>query len=545
MGDIRPFVCYDFCEVMTVKQNRRRLLICVVMLFAALLCSPRVCAADLDAARQAIVAGACEEAETISLEQFQISCNELEQLYEQMRIHNDLPWYVNHYSYNYNMDSRLVNFVTLKYLDPAQYDRALYEQRLSQVFCEAVLPGMSDWQIALSLHDYLAVHASYDESLKNHEAYDLLVKGTAVCEGYAQAYQDLLDLAGIDNILCTSISMDHEWNMVRIGQSWYHVDVTWDDPVSDRLGRVNHNYFLLDDSTISDQDHEHYGWTKVYSANDPSLVSNGFWFGITSQICYESAQTSYIRMDDGTEHRILRRDETTGRTTELAFFDAGGVDIGDGLYHYYQYGLALWNGRLYYSDMEYIYSMNIGGGDQAVEFGHDAGCTGKYISGFRIENNTLNMMFADRKGQHTTLDTPLAPQKAPSESDDSRHTHIYRTDPIYTDCESPGYLLHVCDCGDSYRGEVLDAVEHVFDDGQSSGKDQITYTCLVCGHTYDQTLPVYHPSDQNSQNPLRFRWHIPLFLLLAIVVNQFEIKRNKKRRKHRSRDDDWSSFSTW
>lgn len=40
------------------------------------------------------------------------------------------------------------------------------------------------------------------------------------------------------------------WNMVRIGSLWYHVDVTWDDPVSNSGPMLRYDYFLVSDSTI-------------------------------------------------------------------------------------------------------------------------------------------------------------------------------------------------------------------------------------------------------------------------------------------------------
>ena len=42
----------------------------------------------------------------------------------------------------------------------------------------------------------------------------------------------------------------HMWNMVKVGGLWYHVDVTWDDPISSSGPMLRYDYFLVSDSTI-------------------------------------------------------------------------------------------------------------------------------------------------------------------------------------------------------------------------------------------------------------------------------------------------------
>ena len=39
----------------------------------------------------------------------------------------------------------------------------------------------------------------------------------------------------------------HIWNVVKIKDKWYHIDLTWDDPVlSDGTDDVLHDYMLID-----------------------------------------------------------------------------------------------------------------------------------------------------------------------------------------------------------------------------------------------------------------------------------------------------------
>lgn len=55
-------------------------------------------------------------------------------------------------------------------------------------------------------------------------AYGALINGKAVCEGYAEAFKLLCDEAGIPCALM--YSTDHEWNAVKLNDTWYYVDVT-------------------------------------------------------------------------------------------------------------------------------------------------------------------------------------------------------------------------------------------------------------------------------------------------------------------------------
>jgi len=118
----------------------------------------------------------------------------------------------------------------------------------------------------LALHDQLIRLCTYAEDFTPPEkstAYGALVEGSASCEGYARALQLLLDLQGIDCYIVTGEatnsagdSVGHAWNKVRVDGSWYQVDATWNDPVTEDGRHVtSHAYFNLTDTEIG-QTHE-------------------------------------------------------------------------------------------------------------------------------------------------------------------------------------------------------------------------------------------------------------------------------------------------
>lgn len=89
-------------------------------------------------------------------------------------------------------------------------------------------------QKAKEAHDLIAKKVQYDDNyLTNPDnpfhqsAYSVFCDDHSVCAGYTKAFEMLMNGAGIDTIAV--LSTDHAWNMIRINDSWYHMDCTWDD----------------------------------------------------------------------------------------------------------------------------------------------------------------------------------------------------------------------------------------------------------------------------------------------------------------------------
>lgn len=69
------------------------------------------------------------------------------------------------------------------------------------------------------------------------DAYYPIVKGEGVCHHYAQAFNLMAALAGLESFSAESPCTDdecskddaHEWNIVKIDNRYYHIDLTWED----------------------------------------------------------------------------------------------------------------------------------------------------------------------------------------------------------------------------------------------------------------------------------------------------------------------------
>lgn len=439
------------------------LVCCLLLLFPAP--GVRADAASLEDVRQAILRGYEDLAaadgltHTIDVSGYGIPLEELKQLVTSTGRQGDClqPWYLENFSYNYNTETGLVNTVTFRRLDPEVYDYTLFQQKMAEILDATVHEGMSQWQKALSIHDYLVTHCAYDLTYTYRKGYDAIVRGTSVCSGYAEAYMYLLQRVGIDCRYVSSDGMDHGWNVVKINGNWYHVDATWDDPTADLSGRCLHRYFLLSDTAMADGDHNHYGWDTSITCTDTGWDTDRFWHGIDSPICYESADVCYFRRKTGdTGYTVYRRDRE-GNQTAVSTTDAGYISIaGDGRRRFYvNYGLDLEGDTLYYADMTAVYSVKTDGSEKKTVYAHDYAANRTCILGSRVEGNTLYLTLRDHDGNRKFMELSLG---------SVNHTHSYTGETIAPTGSQRGYTLFSCECGLSYEADFRPPLQADADD---------------------------------------------------------------------------------
>lgn len=114
------------------------------------------------------------------------------------------------------------------------------------------------YTVELYLHNAICSCVTYETADNTgYTAFDALVGGRAVCEGYARAFQLLLNRVGIPNYLVTGTGVNaagdtegHMWNLVDLDSQHYYVDVTWDDLDSVATDRYSHTYFNVSDLDV-------------------------------------------------------------------------------------------------------------------------------------------------------------------------------------------------------------------------------------------------------------------------------------------------------
>lgn len=163
--------------------------------------------------------------------------------------HPEMFWLETGYSSKYLANGQCVE-IDLKYNSTAD-DLESAKQRFDAA-AQNLITGAasldSNYEKEKYVHDALASAVTYDLTADmNQSAYSALVNGKSVCAGYARAYQYLLQQLGIPCYYCTGYSGgDHAWNIVKLEDGYYNVDVTWDDAAA-----IRYDYFNKTDADFA------------------------------------------------------------------------------------------------------------------------------------------------------------------------------------------------------------------------------------------------------------------------------------------------------
>ena len=200
-----------------------------------------------------------------------------------------------------------------------------------------ILPTMSNYEKILAAHDYIILNSRYDERLESqgsvppesNSSYGVLALGVGVCEGYAKAFKHLLDRLNIESMLVvgTSRGENHAWNLVKIEGEYYHIDPTWDDPVTnDGSNILRHNYFNLSDKKISK--------THLWDSDKYPAANSDKYNYFTYNNLVVSGQAGLE--EKLKESLFLKREEISLKTINYGFKGIGISETINGLIYDYQ-----------------------------------------------------------------------------------------------------------------------------------------------------------------------------------------------------------------
>ena len=194
--------------------------------------------------------------------------------------HSDLGYASSNYDYQTKVFRQEIKYHLFHQMQALIFNRKAVEQYVSEevktydtkmnaILDEIIKPGMTEKEKVKAVHDYMVVNYRYDENFEvglygtdTYAFHGLLNNGTGVCQAYAELFYLFMSYVDIECIFVggwadggTGKYGLHAWNVVYADDGYYHVDVTFDDPVPDSGSKISYDYFLKTDDEMA-KDHD-------------------------------------------------------------------------------------------------------------------------------------------------------------------------------------------------------------------------------------------------------------------------------------------------
>jgi transglutaminase/protease-like cytokinesis protein 3 len=253
-----------------------------------------------------ILQGLHDRKESIDISGLKLPKSNLRKLWHGvMHDHPEIQWAACYrVGYQTSRDGTVATILPNYWTDPQEQQRR--HQAVEQVvpeYLEGITPETGDFDTALQIYINMARRMDYDtlalerqerrRHQPEHEVDDLrtlygaLVQRKPVCVGYANAYAYLLRKAGLEAFVVVGDCHGgggHAWNIARLENKYYHVDVTWGDGSNTKPGvgrdEPSFAYFALTDKDIRlTRSIERMPPTPPCTATDCNyFVRNGLYF---------------------------------------------------------------------------------------------------------------------------------------------------------------------------------------------------------------------------------------------------------------------------
>lgn len=160
--------------------------------------------------------------------------------------------------------------------------QAAFNNRVNEILAQ--VEGLTPAEQEKAVHDLLISETSYihdSQEKQGQSAYTALVEGQSVCAGYTRAFKHLMDELGIPCVYISGQALDsknstnevinsqaespdqastetsedvwssHAWCIVSLDDTWYNVDITWDDNTLLNQESILYTHFNEDDSSFT------------------------------------------------------------------------------------------------------------------------------------------------------------------------------------------------------------------------------------------------------------------------------------------------------
>ncbi|MBE6732879.1 MAG: hypothetical protein E7561_02650 [Ruminococcaceae bacterium] len=246
-----------------------------------------------------------------------------------------------------------------------------YKNRLNEfdLWVEEIASGVdssaTDLEKLFYVHEYFVSHLEYDYSETIFDAYNMLKYKTGVCQAYTLAFTAVVRKMGIYSTSALNDAERHCWNIVKLGDNYYHIDVTHDDPRVVYEDSQNNDFnagnygrrslFLLSDDTVKKFSY-HSSWVSVggqYVCSDttyenkfwesykhPNIYCDGGWYQVCEQGKFTSENGNMYwsadikRVMENGEMQVLKTINTPAKKTNNQYVSVNhnGYAVGNLIY---------------------------------------------------------------------------------------------------------------------------------------------------------------------------------------------------------------------
>ncbi len=212
---------------------------------------------------KAIYNGIMEYKEFVEIPGVQLNEHQVGRIYHNVLWDNPFIFSVGEYAMWHAVDKEKSRIKMTTLCDAASEKRyrTQIEDTVNQILSAPGLQEMSDFQKEVFVHDFVINNIEYDTSLGDngskiepYTVYGALVEHKAVCEGIAKTVKLLLNMLAIK---CIVVSGEynggrHAWNIVKLDDWAYNLDVTMDMGRVVHKGKMRYNFFNFRDEDIKE-----------------------------------------------------------------------------------------------------------------------------------------------------------------------------------------------------------------------------------------------------------------------------------------------------
>lgn len=248
--------------------------------------------------------------DSVSVREYKIPLSEMDMLVSSMQhlypelFHLDRQYaYFEYYYSGQQCIDKLFFYYTMT---KEEYKNCLNEFNLwIKEIASGVDRNASDIEKLFYVHEYFVSNLTYDLSYQIYDAYQILKYKRGVCQAYTLAFTAVMREMGIFSTSALNNPENHCWNIVKLGDNYYHIDTTHDGPITpydvenDNIlyagNNASRSFFLLSDETVErlsahtswvvvgghvvceDASYESIFWEQY---KQPNIYCDGVWYQV-------------------------------------------------------------------------------------------------------------------------------------------------------------------------------------------------------------------------------------------------------------------------